>query len=139
MKSLSVKLGVILIGLAIFGYTEVWGADWKLFVTDTKTIGYFDAESITRPSKDIVKVWIRCEYTDNGVTGKVEELGKKYENTVETTALQEINCSDKKRRTLSLTHYSKKGKVLYTSSHAGEWNDVIKKSIWEGLCEAVCK
>jgi len=26
MKSLSVKLGVILIGIAIFGYTEVWGS-----------------------------------------------------------------------------------------------------------------
>ena len=27
MESLSVKLGVILVGLAIFGYTEVWGGD----------------------------------------------------------------------------------------------------------------
>jgi hypothetical protein len=27
MKSLSVKLGVILIGLSIFGYAEVWGAE----------------------------------------------------------------------------------------------------------------
>jgi len=49
--------------------------------------------SITRPSKDIVKVWIKCEYTDKGVTGMVEELGKKYQNIVETKALQEINCS----------------------------------------------
>jgi hypothetical protein len=31
MKSLLVKLGVILIGLAIFGYAEVWGADRRLF------------------------------------------------------------------------------------------------------------
>jgi len=31
MKSLSVKFGVILIGLIIFGYAEVWGADWKEF------------------------------------------------------------------------------------------------------------
>jgi hypothetical protein len=31
MKSLSVKLGVILIGVAIFGYAEVWGANWKFF------------------------------------------------------------------------------------------------------------
>ncbi len=31
MKSLSVKLGVILIGLAIFSYAEVWGADWKFY------------------------------------------------------------------------------------------------------------
>jgi len=31
MKSLLVKLGVILIGFAIFGYGEVWGTDWRLF------------------------------------------------------------------------------------------------------------
>jgi hypothetical protein len=30
MKSLSVKLGVILIGLATFGYAEAWGADSKV-------------------------------------------------------------------------------------------------------------
>ena len=85
--------------------------------------------SITRPSKDIVKVWIKCEYTDKGVTGMVEELGKKYQNIVETKALQEINCSYKVRRTSFLTHYSKKGKVLYTSSHAQEWNYITPRSI----------
>jgi len=30
MKLLLVKLGVILIGLAIFGYAEVRGADWNV-------------------------------------------------------------------------------------------------------------
>ena len=29
IRSLSVKLGVILVGLTIFGYAEVWGMDWK--------------------------------------------------------------------------------------------------------------
>ena len=31
MKSFLVKVGVILIGLTIFGHSEVWGADWKFF------------------------------------------------------------------------------------------------------------
>ena len=39
MKSLLGKLGVILIGLAIFGNAEVWGADWKLFRLPTMNIG----------------------------------------------------------------------------------------------------
>ena len=30
MKSLLGKLGIILIGLAIFGYGGVWGEDWKV-------------------------------------------------------------------------------------------------------------
>jgi pimeloyl-ACP methyl ester carboxylesterase len=33
MKALSVKLGVILIGLCIFGYAEVWGVEQKVYVT----------------------------------------------------------------------------------------------------------
>jgi len=35
MKSLSVKLGVILavVGLALFGYADVWGEDWKYFTS----------------------------------------------------------------------------------------------------------
>ena len=30
MRSLPVKLGVILIGLVIFGNAEAWGANWKV-------------------------------------------------------------------------------------------------------------
>jgi dipeptidyl aminopeptidase/acylaminoacyl peptidase len=40
MKSLSVKLGVILIGLITFSYAEVWGADWKIFDTRAGYIFY---------------------------------------------------------------------------------------------------
>ena len=48
MKSLSVKLGVILIGLAIFSYTEVWGADWKYFSAGDDGIFYwYDAQGVT--------------------------------------------------------------------------------------------
>ena len=67
MKSLSVKLGVILIGLAIFGYAEVWGADWKLYGVHENFSAYYDAQSITRPSKNIVRVWIRWDWTEKGV------------------------------------------------------------------------
>ena len=30
MKSLLGKVGVVFIGIAIFGNAEVWGADWKV-------------------------------------------------------------------------------------------------------------
>jgi len=39
MKSLSVKLGVILIGLAIFGCAGRQAADWKLFAETQADIG----------------------------------------------------------------------------------------------------
>ena len=49
MKSLF-KLGVILIGILIFTYAEVWGADW-IFVGDYNNHHlYYDTQSISRSS-----------------------------------------------------------------------------------------
>ena len=76
MKSLSVKLGVILIGLAIFGCAEVWGADWKLYSSNELYLGYYDAQSITCPSKNIVRVWVKWDCTEKGVIEGGGSLGK---------------------------------------------------------------
>ena len=61
MKSLSVKLGFILvvIGLALFTSAEVWGEDWKLFKKTEDANFYYDKEDITRSPQKIVKVWIK--------------------------------------------------------------------------------
>ena len=97
MKSLSVKLGVILIGLLILGNAEVWGADWKVFdeeiisfeesdpnskgKSEYKRLNYYDRESITRPSKGIVKIW--SKFVDQRETlsheKAIEYVHKEYE------------------------------------------------------------
>jgi len=59
VKSLLGKLGIILIGLAIFGYAEVWGADWRLYAKQDNFTGYYDTEGITTPFKNIVRVRIK--------------------------------------------------------------------------------
>jgi hypothetical protein len=50
MKSLLVRLVVVLIGLAIFGNAEVWGADWKLYFVDENFLANYDAQSINHQS-----------------------------------------------------------------------------------------
>jgi hypothetical protein len=139
MKSLSGKLGVILIGLAIFGYAEVWGADWKLYGTDANVLTYYDAESITRPSENIVRVWVRWDYTEKGVSDWVRTFGKEYENLSHTISLWEINCSEKKNRGLSLVDYDHKGDVIPSIHSPGEWKFIFPDSIGESLYKKVCK
>jgi hypothetical protein len=95
MKSLLGKLGVLFIGLLIIGNAEVWGADWKLFGVTENYLCYFDASSITRPSKNIVRVWTRKSYTEKGVIGWVGKFGKEYENLSRIIELMEINCVEK--------------------------------------------
>ncbi len=140
MKSLSAKLGVILIGLFAFGYAEASGADWKLFSSNSE-IGdfYYNPQEIARPAGDIVRVWVRLEYSDKGVIRTVKELGKALENLSYAIGLEEMNCSDKETRTLFFSHYSKDRAVLHTSSRGGEWTKIIPDSNWEDLYKAVCK
>jgi hypothetical protein len=139
MKSLSVKLGVILVGLVIFSHAEVWGADWKLFSADDEVIQYYDAQSIKYPSKNIVEVWTRMEYTDKGKIDLIKDLGNKYVNLKCIMMLEEINCSDKKRRVLSLSSYSKEGKIIEKDSTVHKWTYIDPDSVAELLHKAVCK
>jgi hypothetical protein len=136
MKSLSVKVGVILvIGLCIFTYTEVRGADWKYMGESKDGAYHYDATSVTRSSRNIVRVRIRLEYNDKGVIGMVREFGKDFENLKYTIGLDEINCPDKKMRNLTLTHYSKEGKIIFTGSSQGEWHYVPSGSFYNAVCK----
>ena len=135
MKSLLRKLGVIFIGLVIFSFAEVWGADWKLYSRDDEEIRYYDAEGMVRPSENTVKVWLNWEYTDKGVMRMVKELGKKYKNISYTMALGEISCLDKKIQTLSLIRNTKEGYIISTSSHTGTWQYFVPGLLlYEALC-----
>ncbi len=146
MKS-SVKLGVILIiGLTIFAYAEVWGADWKFYGRIDKGSFFYDEKSIRRPSETIVEVLEKQDYTEKGVNDMVEEVGEKYKTLSHLITLWQISCADKKFRFLSLTYYSKEGRVIYSweviHSSFGppkEWTPFIIDSLGERLFKAVCK
>jgi hypothetical protein len=147
MKSLSIRLGVtlVIIGLALFTYAEVWGADWKFYGRTDKYSSFYNAKSISHPSENIVEVWEKQDYTNKGVNYMVEGLGEKYKNLSHSITLWQINCADKKFRFLSLTHYSKENspiyswKLLYSSDSSTEWTSFTPGSLGEGLYKAVCK
>jgi len=147
VKFLSVKLGVILIiGLAIFGNAEVRGEDWKLLNSNEKASAYYDAQSITHPSKNISRVWVRWDWTQKGVINWVEEFekkfnnGKKYKNMSRTKQLWEINCLEKTVRLLSMTYYDNKGGVIDSVNNLlSGWNSNVPGSPVEVLYNAVCK
>jgi len=123
MKSLMVKLGVILIVLAIFGNTEVCGADWKFFQLTKSTeeagglpvygnIHFYDASSVVYPSKKIlqvpiVQVWTKTFHIRVDQILPPEAKDRLYEtlNSLKlryTTNLMEINCSEKRFRSLKI-------------------------------------
>jgi hypothetical protein len=108
MKSLFVKLRVLFIGLLILGNAEVWGADWRHYATTDKGQFYYDKESVTLPTKGVVRVWVRIIKNDDlkkawqekqgdylksvreGTSGRKEipkeEIDKLYAEYLETSA-----------------------------------------------------
>jgi hypothetical protein len=135
MKSLSVKLGVILIGLSIFGCAEMRGAHWKFFSSTDLYEGFYYAEDMTRSHKNTVRVWIKLEYKEKGIAENVKEFGKDYENLSYSLQFWEIDCPTKKQRILSINEYSAEGNILNTKPGKSR----LSKSLAESLSKAVCK
>ena len=149
MKSSLGKLGVILIGVAIFTHAQAWGEDWEKYAENEKILSCYDAESLThydgeslsQPSKNIIKVWVKFEYTDIGLTDPVlvKKFGKKINKLDNSKSLYEINCVERKYRILEFMFYSKDGNVLYKKSIPSNWAYIIRESLNSALYKTVCK
>ena len=139
MKS-SVKLGVILIGLAIFSYAEAWGDAWKTFYSSGYGVYSYDTENLIRPDKGVVKVRVKIVYGVKGVSDLVNKYGDKFENISSGIVLFEVRCSERTIRILSSTYYSMDGAVLLSDTPPNsEWGFITPRSVGESLHKAVCK
>jgi hypothetical protein len=129
-------------GFSIFFWAEAQGEDWKLYAKTDLYECFYDAENVTEPSENIVRVWTKLEYTERGIAGIVKEFGKHYESLSYSLRLWEINCAEKRQRILSITEYSVEGNILYTNpagSRPSDWKDISPESVGENLYKAVCK
>jgi hypothetical protein len=124
----------------LFGYSVVWGADWKQVRSTGSATLYYDTEEITHPSKDIVKVLTKWVYTEKGIRNAKEIFGEKYENLSYSIKSYEIKCTDRTSRILSITDYNKDGTVISSDSKTNpEWSHISPESVLETLYKMVCK
>lgn len=141
MKSLAKKLGVIsvVMGLTIFGYSEVWGEDWKLFKKTVDAKFYYDTKDITHSPQKMVSVWIRQVYTKKGKADMINLAGPRYEHLSHSINSLEFNCGAKMVRFLSMTYYSKNGDVLDLEDSPDKWESITPNSMFDALHKRVCK
>ncbi|HYA92311.1 MAG TPA: surface-adhesin E family protein [Thermodesulfobacteriota bacterium] len=138
MKSLSVKLRVILIGLIIFSYAEVWGADWRYYGTNEDGSYFYDTESMARSSKNLIEVWVQSAYSEKGISHWVREGGKGFQDLDFSLTLLELNCAERSARYLQIVFYSKNGRVFYPFDN-DEWQLIAPDSMILSLHKEVCK
>jgi hypothetical protein len=142
IKSLPVMLGFFLIGLIIFDYAEVRAEDWKYIGEAYEGKYFYDVNRITRPSKGIVRVWMKVVFTDKGVDCVVKLLGGQFETLSYAIVVYEYHCKNNKKRIFPVVCYSKDEKEVLISL-ANEknlnWNFISPDSIDEALYTILCK
>jgi hypothetical protein len=134
------RLGVILgiIGLIAFGHTEGWGVDWKYYGTNEEGSYFYDTESMIRPSKDLIEVWVQSAYSEKGISHWVREGGKGFQDLDFSLIGLGLNCVERSARYLRIVFYSKNGKVFHPMDN-DEWHFIAPDSMTETLYKEVCK
>ncbi|CWN81084.1 hypothetical protein E4K39_04790 [Neisseria meningitidis] len=117
-------LAVFALGLA----TPAVAADWvQVGIDSDNNTTFGDADSRTDN-----RAWFETRFA------KPQKIGNgKFFNTVR--ALQEMDCSGKRRRILTITWYSKSGNPIGSNTRSyAEWNYVIPGTLGERMYEFVC-
>ena len=141
--------------LSFCGFTKAESADWTLYSESDKFYFYLNTSDLKVSVKDyfsfpwtkLSKAWTkRVIKNEQGRNWQIQENKKLkittrgYENYQYTISLTEINCSDKSRRTIEETDYSKEGNILAASEEPyARWKPITPESAHELLFQLLCK
>ena len=136
----------LIIAIAILHCAEVIAGEWKLLGSNDDFLYFYDPTTISFSSKSIGRVWTKAIYKETGREKTMQDYRENREllsiiKIVDHTLnLLEINCHDKKFRTLSGNFYSKNGKILKTvESNSQPWKFIPPDTMYEAIYQLVCK
>jgi hypothetical protein len=118
------KMIVLAIMVVLLASSVSSGADWRFLSESDSSVLYYDAQSITHPSKNMFRVWIKHE-------GRVEKWS--FMKT-----LREIDCLEKKYRILSSALYNEKGEETGSSESPSKWRFITPGESSEIVYKMVC-
>lgn len=131
-------------GIFLLAPMAGWGTDWQFYAKGDAYDLFYDADSITRPDKDHVRVWIKLVGDEELIKRNFAAVEKKpldedifsYQKI-----LTEVNCSERKQRNLTVNNYSKIGKYLSSppASTLGQWQMIVPGSFGDTLHNKICK
>lgn len=106
----------------------------------------YNKVNIKHRTKNIVQVWIKEVFSDEGREKIIQPLSKggltteEWEKLSHTLVLDEIDCKKRKSRILSITYYNTDGKGFFIHSYdKAEWDYIVPRSMMNTLRKKVCK
>jgi len=131
-------MGICLLSFDDYSKAE---EDWVLYGVTKYLILSYNPKSITRPSKDTVRLQIKVLSKCND---SKDWTVKDHPNCSNidwdyVLILTEINCSSKQDRDIESVGYNREGKSIASSSdETSQWSDIIPESYTEILYKSVC-
>lgn len=104
----------------LFLTSQIQGAEWLSIGKDM--VGnelFYDHEIQIKRSTDIIEIWMKVIYSDEGRKQRIKERitakanVERYENLSYALELQQIDCTKKRFRIMAYTDYSSDGRMLY--------------------------
>lgn len=118
---------LLLLTLVVLNQRRANAEDWQfMFDNNLQKVSY-DKSSLSKTSDDVVKVWVMYDYR-----------GAYWVSLSEIHFHFEINCRDKKMRTLSSMRYGKDNK-RFEDGGATEWQSPRKDGPTENIFLFFCK
>ena len=135
---------VFVIGMVLTfscGYSEAAEGDDILYGVTKYLMLYYSPKSITRPSKDVVrlkiKVLSKCNDNKDWTIKNHPNCSNMDWDYVVT--LTEINCLSKQDRDIESVGYDNEGKPIESlATETSEWSDIDPESYTEALYKLVC-
>ena len=123
------------------GYGEAAEGDFILYGVTKYLMLYYNPNSITRPSKDVVRLKIKvvskCNDSKDWAVKEHPNCSNIDWDYVVTST--EINCSSKKDRDIESVGYDTEGKPVESLvTETSEWSDIEPESYTEALYKLVC-
>ena len=139
MKSMAGKLGAVFAVLfSVFLCTSTRAENWRSFGSTPLGSFYYDFDSITLVSKNLIRVRTQQVFSPAGISQMVEAFGPKYNNLQNQVGQFEIDCAESKVR-MTFFNYSRDGEVLASGQYKkGEWEFVPPGSTVSALTQTLC-
>lgn len=121
---------------------EAWGENWKLCKqSEDGTIYYYDTTRVTQVSEGVLKFWGKAILSPEAIKRFVK-IDPKFAELHHVISLIEMNCTERKRRSLWIIFYNKDGVAIEnvdTTFDESDWEIVRPESPQEDLLAVLCK
>ena len=130
---------IVLTGFFILDYSDARGEDWRLFSESEGSSFYLDGRSVSFPSENVARVWVKVVVSEKDRSAWVAKGGEKYLNLSYIKSSMEVNCKDKTERSLSLDLFSEQDILDSFHGKSSQWSFIPPASNWDNLHKAICQ